>query len=182
MKKYILVLFLFLSLIISGCGDAKANNEDKNKNTEGKVGLAKSNIAPDFSLNDMEGNSHTLSKYRGQVVLIDFWATWCPPCVVEIPHFVKLYNKYNEKGFLILGASLDTDMKKLKSFVSDQQITYPILINAGNVSATYAVQAIPTAYIIDKEGRIEKKFVGYRPGYEKEIEKILLKLLEIKDE
>jgi peroxiredoxin len=73
-------------------------------------------------------------------------------------------------------------MKKLKDFVSKHEITYPILVNAGNVSGTYAVQAIPTAYLIDKQGKIVKKFVGYRPGYEKEIEKILLKLLEIKDE
>lgn len=182
MKKYALVLFISLSLIISGCGDAKANNEDNNKNTEGKVGLAKSNIAPDFTLNDMEGNSHTLTKYRGQVVLIDFWATWCPPCVVEIPHFVKLYNEYNKKGFVILGASLDTDMKKLQSFVSNQAIKYPILVDAGEVSSVYAVQAIPTAYILDKHGKIVKKFVGYRPGYEKEIKKILLELLEKEDE
>jgi peroxiredoxin len=182
MKKYALVLFLFLSLIISGCGDAKANNEDNNKNTEEKIGLAKSNIAPDFTLNDMEGNPHTLTKYRGKVVLIDFWATWCPPCVVEIPHFVKLYNEYNEKGFVILGVSLDNDEKKLRDFVSDQAITYPILVNGGQVSTIYAVQAIPTAYLLDKEGKIVKKFVGYRPGYEKDIKKILLGLLKIEDE
>jgi len=178
LKKYVFVLFLFM--IIAGCGRAEANSN--NKKNEEKVGLAKSNIAPDFTLNDMEGNSHTLSQYRGQVILIDFWATWCPPCVVEIPHFVKLYNKYNEKGFVILGASLDNNEKKLKSFVSNQAMNYPVLVNAGNVSSKYAIQAIPTAYLIDKQGKIEKKFVGYRPGYEKEIEKILLKLLETKDE
>lgn len=178
MKKYAFVLILFMVLV--GCGRAEANSNDK-KNEE-KIGLAKSNTAPDFTLNDLEGNSHTLSEYRGKVVLVDFWATWCPPCVVEIPHFVKLYNKYNEKGFVILGASLDNNMKKLKDFVSAQGITYPILVNAGNVGTTYAVQAIPTAYLIDKQGKIEKKFVGYRPGYEKEIEKILLKLLEKEDE
>lgn len=178
MKKYAFILIL--SLVLIGCGRAEANSN--NKKDEGKVGLAKSNIAPDFTLNDLKGDTHTLSEYRGKVVLLDFWATWCPPCIVEIPHFVKLYNKYNEKGFEILGASLDNDMKKLKNFVSKEGINYPILVNAGNVSSTYAVQAIPTAYLIDKQGKIEKKFVGYRPGYEKEIEEIVLKLLKIECE
>jgi peroxiredoxin len=175
MKKYVFILFLSVVLVLSGCGKAEANSDSKE--TKEKVGLAVSNIAPDFTLKDMEENSHTLSEYRGKVVLVDFWATWCPPCVVEIPHFVKLYNQYKEKGFVILGASLDNNRKKLENFVKEQEINYPILVNSGKVSTVYAVQAIPTAYLIDKEGKIRKKFVGYRPGYEKEIEKILLELL-----
>jgi peroxiredoxin len=177
MKKYVLVLFLFL--VISGCGKAEANNEinTKKKKTKEKVGLAKSMIAPDFTLKDTEGNSHTLSEYRGKVVLVDFWATWCSPCIIEIPHFVKLYNKYKERGFVILGASLDNDEKRLKKFIKNQAMNYPVLVNVRKVSVLYAVQAIPTCYLINKQGQIEKKFMGYRPGYEKKIEKALLKLL-----
>jgi peroxiredoxin len=178
MKKCFFVLALFLAFL--GC--ARAESDNKKKEVEGKVGLAKSMIAPDFTLDDIEGNSHTLSGYRGKVVLVDFWATWCPPCVVEIPHFVKLYNKYKEKGFVILGVSLDTDEKRLRDFIEEKEMEYPVLVNAGKVSVIYAVEAIPTAYMIDKEGRIAGKFVGYRPGYEKEIEKLSLKLIEEKDE
>ena len=178
MKKFILVLFLLL--VVYGCGRAEANSNEKG--TEGKIGLAKSNIAPDFTLKDMKGNEHRLSDYRGKVVIVDFWATWCPPCVLEIPHFVKFYNKYKEKGLVILGVSLDTDLKRLENFVEDKKMEYPVLVNAQQVSVTYAVQAIPTAYIIDKDGKIREKFMGYVPGYEKKIEKTFLKLLEKENE
>jgi peroxiredoxin len=178
MKKHILIFGLFL--IVLGC--ARADTNDNKEGTGGKVGLAKSMIAPDFTLNDIEGDSHTLSGYRGKIVLVDFWATWCPPCVVEVPHFVKLYNKYKEKGFVILGVSLDTDKDRLINFIEEKKMGYPVLVNAGDVSVIYAVEAIPTAYMIDREGKIAGKFVGYRPGYEKEVEKLYLKLIEEKDE
>ncbi len=183
MKRYIFVFLLFLFLVISGCGKAKAKNKinTKKKTTEEKVGLAKSMIAPDFTLKDIEGNSHTLSEYRGKVVLVDFWATWCFPCIIEIPHFVKLYNQYKERGFVILGASLDNNEKRLKNFIKNQAINYPVLVNARKVSVIYAVQGIPTAYLIDKDGRITEKFVGYAPGAEKKIEKLILKLIEKED-
>jgi len=178
MKKYMFVLLLFL--VISGCGRAEGNT--KEKEGEGKIGLSKSNIAPDFTLNDMEGYEHSLSDYRGKVMLVDFWATWCPPCVVEIPHFVKFYDKYKEKGLVILGMSLDTDERRLRNFIEDKNMEYPVLVNAGKVSVMYAVQAIPTAYLIDKDGRIAGKFVGYAPGHEKKIEETFLKLLEKENE
>jgi peroxiredoxin len=176
-KLVFLLLFLFA---ISGCGKAEGNTKENKE--EGKVGLARSMIAPDFKLNDTEGNEHNLSDYRGKVVIVDFWATWCPPCVVEIPHFVKFHNKYNEKGLVILGLSLDTDNRRLKDFMEENNMEYPVLVKVGKVSVKYAVKGIPTAYLIDKEGKIAEKFVGYAPGSEKKIEKAFLKLMEKEDE
>jgi len=174
MKKLVfLLLFLFA---ISGCGKAEGNT--KENEGEVKVGLAKSMIAPDFTLNDTEGNEHKLSDYRGKVVIVDFWSTWCSPCVVEIPHFVKFYNKYNEKGLVILGLSLDTDQLRLENFMEENNMEYPVLVNAGKVSMMYAVKGIPTTYLINKDGKIADKFVGYFPGAEKKIEEAFLKLME----
>jgi peroxiredoxin len=175
-----LVLLLFLVSTFSACGETE-NNTSKNDSTR-KLGLAKSMIAPDFTLKDTADNEYSLSDYRGKVVLVNFWATWCPPCLVEIPHFVEFYNKYKEKGFIILGLSLDTDLKRLKNFMKEKNIEYPVLVKARKVSAMYAVRGIPTTYLIDKDGSIVDKSVGYAPGAEKRIEKLILKLIEKEDE
>ena len=139
-------------------------------------------IAPDFTLKDTADNEHSLYDYRGNIVLVNFWATWCPPCAVEIPHLVELYNKYKEKRFVILGLSLDTDPQKIKPFVKKKEMEYPVLLEARKLIKTYAIKGIPTAYLIDKDGSIVNKFVGYTPGAEKDIEKLILKLIEKEDE
>ncbi len=175
MKKNFLTLLVFL--IVLGCGEAEANSEQNKK--DGKIGLAKSNIAPDFTLNDLQDSTHTLSEYRGKVVLVDFWATWCAPCILEVPGLVKLYNEYKEKGLVILGMSLDTDQKRLRNFVAKNKVEYPVLIKARAVSALYAVRAIPTAYLIDKNGKIVEKFIGYKKGYK---EKKIIELLKKENE
>lgn len=173
-KNFLFLLFFFIGL---GCCGAEADSEQNKK--EGKVGLAKSNIAPDFTLNDLEDSSHTLSEYRGKVVLVDFWATWCPPCVVEIPGILKLYNEYKGKGLVVLGVSFDTNLKRLRIFVAKNKIEYPVLINARALIKLYKVRAIPTAYLIDRDGKIVEKFIGYKKGYK---EKKIIELLEKEDE
>jgi peroxiredoxin len=120
--------------------------------------------APLFTLKDLEGKDVSLKDYRGKVVFVNFWATWCPPCRGEIPHFVKLIDKYEDKGFAILGISVDkpSDVKKIPDFAKKFKINYPILWDEGNkVAQTYGgITGIPTTFVLDREGRALTKIPG----------------------
>ena len=139
-------------------------------------------VAPDFSLSDLSGKVHTLSKYKGNVVILDFWATWCPPCRMSIPELVKLQEKFKDKGLVILGVSMDdpwqTTNKYLQAFKEKFKINYATLRYDQKVIRDYfgyKSPVIPTMFIIDREGRIRDKHEGYRPGA---IEKSLRGVLE----
>lgn len=124
-----------------------------------------SNVAPDFTLPDINNKSVSLSDFSGRVIILDFWATWCGSCVKEIPHFVELYNTYKEKGLVIIGIDVDTDegAAMLKSFASKHGITYPILLGNKNVADLYGgIKGIPTSFIIDRNQKIVQTYVGYR--------------------
>jgi len=136
----------------------------------------------DFTLTSLDGETYTLSQLQGKVVMVDFWATWCPPCRAEIPHLIEIYNKYKDKGFILLGVSNERPAT-VQRYQKQKQIPYPLLIDDGSVSRKFAVEAIPTGFIFDKEGNIHKKHTGFAPGMEKEIEADILELLEAdKDE
>ena len=127
-------------------------------------GAKSSNMAPNFTLNDLNGKPHTLSSTKGKVVILDFWATWCPPCREEIPHFISLYGKYRRKGLEVIGISLDRGgVEPVRSFADTYGINYPILMGDQKVTRDYGgIRSIPTTFIIDRQGRITEKFVGYR--------------------
>ena len=118
--------------------------------------------APDFTLTDLNGKRVTLSDFRGKVVLLNFWASWCPPCRMEIPGFQRFYEGYKNKGFVIIGLSLDdTGPSTVSSFVKKMGITYPIVMADSKVVRDYGnISAIPTSFLIDKNGRIVKKTMG----------------------
>lgn len=121
--------------------------------------------AKDFTLTSLDGTDYTLSSLKGKVVLIDFWATWCPPCRSSIPVFINLYNKYNEKGFIVLGISRE-ERTVLKGFQDANMIPYPILLDNKNIAQEYGVTAIPTIFIIDKKGKVRKTQLGFSPEAE----------------
>lgn len=136
--------------------------------------------APDFSLNDLSGKNLRLSDLKGSVVMIEFWATWCPPCRDSVPELNNLYQKYKDRGFVLLGLSVDTGrdaQSTVNSFVKEFNITYPVLIDKSDVKALYGVYSVPTTYLIDRNGNVVNSHIGFAPGsgelLAQEIEKIL---------
>jgi len=133
-------------------------------------------FAAEFSLQDLNGNTVKLSDYRGRVVLLEFWATWCPPCRAAIPDIEKIHQRYKDKGLVVLAISLDKgDWSFVKSFLVSYGITYAVLKGTDDIPERYKVRSIPTTMILDKTGKIIKRYVGFgtEENFEKDI-KVLL--------
>jgi thiol-disulfide isomerase/thioredoxin len=107
---------------------------------------------------DTNGKTLSLAKYKGKVVLLDFWATWCQPCKVEMPNVIRIHKKFNPKGFEIIGISLDSDARALENFVKANGIAWPQYFDGkgwkNDVAGLYRVRSIPATYLIDKKGKI----------------------------
>ena len=120
--------------------------------------LAKGSAFPDFDEKDVMGKPLSIAKYKGKVVLIDFWATWCGPCVHELPNVIKAYEKHHDKGFEIIGISLDQDKEKLTKFTKEKNMTWQQYFDGkgwGNkLAVKYGVQSIPATYLLDGGGKI----------------------------
>src|SRR5207248_1018060 len=133
--------------------------------------------APDFALKDANGKVVHLSDYKGKIVLLDFWATWCGPCQIEIPWFIEFQRKNKDRGFEVLGVSMDDDgWDAVKPFMTEKKINYRIVLGDEKTSDQYGgVEALPTTFIIDREGRIASVHVGLssRKDFEDAIEKLL---------
>ena len=118
--------------------------------------------APDFTFPGLDGKMVSLSDYKGKVVLVNIWATWCPPCVDEMPSMEKLYNKFKGQNFEILAVSIDEPgLKAVAPFMRKFNLTFPALIDSkGAINAVYGVTGVPESFIIDKQGILAKKIVG----------------------
>jgi peroxiredoxin len=133
--------------------------------------------APNFTLKDSEGNAVNLADYRGKVVLVNFWATWCGPCEAEIPWFIEFEKKYKDQGFAVLGVSMDDDgWKSVRPYVASHKINYRIMIGSEVVSQQFGeIESLPTSFVLDREGRIASNHVGLvdKVDYQNEIVKLL---------
>lgn len=123
--------------------------------------------APDFALKSATGDNLRLSEYRGEVVLINFWATWCGPCRQEMPHLEDLYNRYQRVGFNLLGVNIDDDSRRAMQMVQELGVTFPVLFDEKKeVSKLYSVEAMPVTLLLDRSGTVRHVHLGYQPGLE----------------
>ncbi|NCF13824.1 MAG: redoxin domain-containing protein [Gammaproteobacteria bacterium] len=134
-------------------------------------GLASSGMegqpAPDFALKSSTGENLRLSEYRGDVVMINFWATWCGPCRQEMPLLDALYARYERVGFNLLGVNIDDDSRRAMQMIEELGVSFPVLFDARKeVSELYEVNAMPVTVIVDREGNVRYIHQGYKPGYE----------------
>jgi len=151
----------------------------------GSIGLSSTSyavsvgqISPDFTLSSSTKINTRLAELRGQVIMLNFWATWCNPCRVEIPHLQKLYAQYEDIGFTILGVSIDNNKTKAVKMANDLGAKFPILFdNTQNVSKLYSIKTMPFTILIDRDGKIRHLFQGYKPGYEAKYSKAIRELL-----
>lgn len=161
-------LALFLLLLVFYLGFQK-HQAEKDQSKSALIGQP----APEFTLKTPEGKEVSLKDFKGKVVLVNFWATWCPPCKEELPLFEKVYQKYKDKGFVIL--AINTDPENLQDFLkkSNIKMAFPILIGEDRLLELYPVRGLPTSFLIDREGKIVKVRLGTYRELEEDIRKLL---------
>ncbi len=172
MKKKILIAILIVLLTVPIFVGCSSNND----------GNSERQVAPDFSWQTPDGKVVHLSDLKGKVVLLDFWATWCGPCRMTIPHVESLYEKFKDKGLVVIGINLDGPGKRetVSKFIKEHGITYTVVGDNGTVAQEYGVSGIPRFFFIDKHGRIAKTVVGYDPNMEETFAKEITTLLSEK--
>ncbi len=159
-------VLIFLSFII---GFIVLFSQDSLLSVSQKEAIEKAlsdiNKAPDFTLKAINDSTYTLSKLKGNVVLINFWATWCGPCRMEIPEFNELYEKYHNKGFELLGISISDTKKQLKNYTNSYKVKYPLLYGSANdlnkITTDFGgVYAVPSSFLVNKNGEIVWSYPG----------------------
>ena len=171
MKSLVLIAVAAACLLFSCSGPTSSTGATAQKSAGDRK------TAPDFTLKDAEGQSVKLSDYRGKVVLLNFWATWCGPCQLEIPWFIDFQKQYKSQGLEVIGVSMDDDgWAAIKPFVASHKVNYRILLGNDSVTQLYGgIDSLPTTFLIDRSGRIAKVHVGLagRNEYLDEIKSLL---------
>lgn len=155
MKKVILIIvFALLAVVLFKAARHRTA-------PAGAVSASGHSQAPDFSLTDLNGQPLDLASYRGKVVLLDFWATWCAPCRAEIPHFVEFQNTYGPQGLQVIGVSMDDDLKPVGPFYQEYKMNYPVALGNDKLAQSYGgILGLPVTFLIGRDGRIQAKYVG----------------------
>ncbi|OBZ18492.1 cytochrome C biogenesis protein [Bacillus sp. FJAT-27264] len=170
MKKNVIAIIFIIGLVLYGGYEyfnkssqqplQSVSSEVENRD----IGIEIGQVAPDFSLQDLSGNPVQLSDFRGKRVMLNFWATWCPPCRVEMPHMQSIYENYESEDVVILGVNMTLTEKRLEDvspFVQEQKLTFPIVLDEdGELMQTYQIVAYPTTYVLDADGVVREKVRG----------------------
>jgi len=164
MKKLI-ITFSFCAIFILVCpfaANAQVSPEAMQAFQAANIRIIEQRTDPiDFTLPLLGGGTKTLSSYKGQVVILNFWATWCPPCRAEMPSMETLYQRFKAQGLEILAVDIGEDNATVQRFINNNRYTFPVLMDTNKrVSTLYGIEAIPTSYIIDREGKIIAKITG----------------------
>ena len=139
---------------------------------------ADSGPAPEFTLTALSGQPGGLSQYKGQVVMVNFWATWCGPCQQEMPLLDQMYKKYKPAGFTLIGVNVDKEAPAVKEVLARKPVSFPVLLDPANaVSKAYHVDEMPSSVIIDRKGEIRYVHRGYKPGDENEYQDRIRQLI-----
>ena len=134
--------------------------------------------APDLLLMDLDGNPHNIADYRGKVVLVNFWATWCPPCRNEMPSMQRVWDKLKDKGFVILAVDVGEDADSIIPFTMEYDLEFPILLDKSDKTArAWKVRGMPTSFLVDKQGNIIYQALGGREWDDAKIVKIIQSLI-----
>jgi peroxiredoxin len=134
--------------------------------------------APSFTLTTLSGQPDGLSQYKGQVVMVNFWATWCGPCQQEMPLLDQMYKKYKPAGFTLIGVNVDKESPAVKELLARKPVSFPVLLDPANqVSKAYHVDEMPSSVIIDRKGQIRYIHRGYKPGDENDYQDRIRQLI-----
>ena len=156
-----LTLVLSVGMAITGCSSNSASS------TQGTQGTKVGNLAPDFQLDNLEGASVSLSDFRGNPVMLNFWATWCSPCVREMPDIQSMYEEQSVKGLVLLPVNMGGTSSQVNEFLQNHDLFLPVLLDIDReVAQKYGIRAIPTTFFIDEEGIIQVVKVGAFPNKE----------------
>ena len=142
------------------------------------AGSDASGPAPTFTLTTLTGESAALSQYKGQVVMLNFWATWCGPCQQEMPLLDQMYKKYKPAGFTLIGVYVDKDAPPVKQLLERKPVGFPVLLDpSSQVSKAYHVDEMPSTVLIDRQGNVRYLHRGYKPGDENEYQDRIRQLI-----
>ncbi len=146
--------------------------------TVAAIGADATGPAPPFTLSELDGQSASLSQYKGQVVMLNFWATWCGPCQQEMPLLEQMYRKYKPAGFTLIGVNVDKDAPPVKQLLERKPVSFPVLLDpASQVSKAYHVDEMPSTVLIDRKGNVRFLHRGYKPGDENEYQDRIRQLI-----
>ncbi len=158
--KAILSVILTLVLLLAGCS-AGSEPLDGESPTVPVKGTQVGNLAPDFQLQSLDGQTVSLGNLQNKPVLINFWATWCSPCVFEMPYIQEIYEEWADKGLVVLAINLGEGSSKVEEFTQSHNLSFTVLLDTKrDVAQKYNIQYIPTTFFIDKDGIIQDKLIG----------------------
>jgi thiol-disulfide isomerase/thioredoxin len=178
-----IVKTVFAGLLVGPCMwlASSAPTQEVTNPTLTKPGIKETpGAAPDFTLPDLKGQQIRSADLKGRVVVLDFWATWCEPCIADIPIWNRLYEKYGSRGLKVVGIAIQSGWadEDIKPFVAKHRMKYTILVGNEQIVEQYSIIGLPTTYLIGKDWTVVKKYIGTLPGTEAEKEKELQREIE----